>query len=89
MAGDDGAGGDRLAGEARVRARDGGRSWSDAQHASESSRMNRKHSAMSAAVALARNRGKAHRHHQGELRHEGAAGAAAKRVPLRVGACTS
>jgi hypothetical protein len=43
--------------------------------------MNRKDSATSATVVSARSRVKARRHHQEELRHEGAAGAAAKRVP--------
>src|SRR2546427_6834512 len=53
------------------RSSDLGRPWSDAQHASENSRMHRKHSATSATVVSARSRGRAHRHHRGELRHEG------------------
>ncbi len=75
MADDDGAR-RRLAGEVLVSSRDGGRSWSDAQLANESSRMNRNDSATSATVVSARSLGRAHRLHQDELRHEGAAGAA-------------
>jgi len=82
MADDDGAGRRRLAGEVLVSSRDGGRSWSDAQPAGENSRMNRKDSATSATVVSARSQGRVHRHHQEELRHGGAAGAAANACRL-------
>src|SRR2546428_10760737 len=68
-------GGGGLAGEVLVSSRDGGRSWSDAQLVGENSRMNRKDSATSATVVSARSRGRARRHHQDELWHEGADGA--------------
>ena len=45
--------------------------------------MKRNDSATSAAVALARSRGRAHRDHQGELLHGGDAGADAKAFPGR------
>ena len=52
--------------------------------------MNRKDSATSATVVSARSRGRAHPHHQEELRHEGAAGAAAnaRRPSLRMNEST-
>lgn len=71
-------GGGGIAGEDLVISRDGGRSWSSAQPASENSRMKRKDSATSAAAVSARSRGRAHRDHQEELLQEGDAGADAK-----------
>jgi len=41
-------------------------------------KMRRKDSATSAAVASARSRGRAHRHHREELRRDGGAGAVAR-----------